>query len=115
TTKSRAERLEQEATVSFSSAPTKKGRVLMLLSNCFDPDPRVYAEARTLVEAGYEVCVLSWDRESKGREHEVTDGIEVQRFYVSSSHGRGVGQALVMPVVWLAVLRLGLKRKFDVV
>jgi len=38
-------------------------KILMLLSNGFDPHPRVYNEARSLVEHGYVVRILAGDRD----------------------------------------------------
>lgn len=37
-------------------------RVVMLLSNPFEPDPRVYKEAKSLAKAGFCVRILAWDR-----------------------------------------------------
>ena len=87
----------------------------MLLTNCFDPDPRVYNEARSLVERGYTVRILAWDRDLLRPESESIDGIEIRRIFVRSRHGRGVGQLFVMPAVFLAMLKLGLAFKFDLV
>jgi glycosyltransferase involved in cell wall biosynthesis len=87
----------------------------MLLSNCFDPDPRVYAEAVTLAEHGHRVTVLGWDRDRKCQPKEVVDGIAVERIYVSSTHGRGSLQAVYLGLVWLAMIRRGLRHQFDVI
>ena len=54
-------------------------KVLMLLSNAFRPDPRVYKEARTLLKAGFEVSIIAWDREQIYPEKEDIDGIKVIR------------------------------------
>jgi len=40
-------------------------KILMLLSNPFTHDPRVYNEAKSLIEAGHDVIVLSWDRKKE--------------------------------------------------
>src|SRR5690349_14092398 len=90
-------------------------QVLMLLSNCFDPDPRVYNEARTLVENGYAVLIVAWDRERLRPEKENLDGIEIQRVYVKSTHGRGWTQMLLMPLVFLRMAGKALRTRFDVV
>lgn len=53
--------------------------VLMLLSNAFTHDSRVYAEAQSLLKAGYDVTVVALDRE---RAHPVTgvlNGISIER------------------------------------
>ena len=44
---------------------SEKKHVLMLLSNPFRPDPRVHREAKSLVNAGYEVTILCWDRKQR--------------------------------------------------
>jgi glycosyltransferase involved in cell wall biosynthesis len=93
----------------------QKNQVLMLLSNCFDPDPRVYAEARALVEHGYEVSILAWDRERKRPAKEVMDGIRVERIYLRSTHGRGATQIFFMAAVLLVFAWKGLFHKFDVI
>jgi glycosyltransferase involved in cell wall biosynthesis len=88
-------------------------KVLMLLSNCFEPDPRVYAEAHALVTRGYRVRILAWDRDRKRPEREVIDGIEIERIYLSSTHGRGATQALIMFPLFLAMIWRGLRYSFD--
>ena len=55
--------------------------VLMLLSNPFTHDPRVYEEATTLIRAGHKVSVLAWDRNKKYPAIESKDGINVYRVY----------------------------------
>lgn len=69
-------------------------KVVMLVTNSFDPDVRVYKEAMTLASAGLEVEVLCWDRESKcsKRDIEFVDGFIVRRFYASSRYGTGLRQ-----------------------
>jgi glycosyltransferase involved in cell wall biosynthesis len=54
-------------------------KVLMFVSNPFTNDPRVYNEARALVQAGYKVTVIAWDREKQNPPRELQDGIEVIR------------------------------------
>jgi len=87
----------------------------MLLSNCFDPDPRVHNEARALVEHGYGVDIVAWDREQLRPEYELVDGIQVRRVFVPSSHGRGWTQMLIMPLVFLRMIKKAMRVKFDVV
>ena len=55
--------------------------VLMLLSNSFARDPRVYYEAASLVKAGHKVTVLAWDKEGDSPATEVRDGINIFRTY----------------------------------
>ena len=67
-------------------------KILMLLSNAFDPDPRVHREAAALIRQGYDVRILCWDRDLKASEFETIDGIKIQRVCVKSTHGRGSTQ-----------------------
>lgn len=68
----------------------------MILTNGFDPDPRVYKEALSLVKLGHSVTILCWDRESKYRDKpiEIIDGIKIVRFFATSKYGSGYKQAL---------------------
>ncbi len=77
-----------------------KKKILMLLPNGFDPDPRVHNEAVSLVDAGYSVTIFCWDREVKYREREVIDGIQVERISVRSSYGRGSSQLRYLWKFW---------------
>jgi glycosyltransferase involved in cell wall biosynthesis len=89
--------------------------VLMLLTNAFDPDPRVHREACTLVGAGYRVTIIAWDRDNQAPARETVDGIEVERAYVRSTHGRGLSQAYFLARFWAIAFRMALRTEFDVV
>ena len=78
-------------------------QILMLLSNAFDPDPRVHREALALVEAGHQVTILCWDRDREAKLTEVVDGIHLERIYVDSTHGRGAVQMLYLAFFWIKV------------
>ena len=69
-------------------------KVKMILTNGFDPDPRVYKEAKYLISIGMQVEILCWDRENVylDKEIENIDGIEVKRFYPYSKYGSGMKQ-----------------------
>lgn len=54
-------------------------KVLMFVSNPFTNDPRVYSEAKSLVEAGYEVTVIARDRDKQNLSRRIWDGIVVVR------------------------------------
>jgi len=49
-------------------------KILMILSNPFMVDPRVYKEAKALTEIGYEVTVIVWDRRG---EYEKERGLDL--------------------------------------
>jgi glycosyltransferase involved in cell wall biosynthesis len=87
----------------------------MLLTNAFDPDPRVHQEAIALIKGGYDVSILCWDRDNKAPPIEVVDGIKVERLIVRSTHGRGAGQVPFLMAFWLKSLLRARKREFDIV
>jgi len=86
----------------------------MLLTNAFDPDPRVYQEAKALVKKGYKVSILCWDRDLKAPLQENIDGIYVERIYVKSTHGRGSTQIIFLLLFWIKALIKALSKKIDV-
>ena len=57
--------------------------ILMILTNPFTHDPRVYNEARSLVEAGHSVTVFAWDKKRENPQTEVIEKINVIRNYNS--------------------------------
>ena len=57
--------------------------ILMTLANPFTHDPRVYNEAKSLVDAGHKVTVLAWDKTGKHSKKEIKDGIQIVRSYNS--------------------------------
>ncbi len=73
----------------------------MLLTNPFKPDPRVYKEAKTLIELGFDVTVIAWDREGGHPSHEVVDGIEVYRVPLKSKYASFVDFLLKLPLFYL--------------
>ncbi|MBU1342495.1 MAG: glycosyltransferase family 4 protein [Proteobacteria bacterium] len=92
-----------------------KKKILMLLSNAFDPDPRVQREAVALASNGYEVHILCWDRDLKAAEYEVLDDINIHRVYVQSTHGRGATQIAFLGLFWIKAFVKGLSKQFDYV
>ena len=77
----------------------------MLLSNAFRPDPRVHKEARSLVQAGYKVTILCWDRQGELAAHEIMDGIIISRIDVRSVYKAGSRQMFYLPRFWRQALR----------
>lgn len=69
-------------------------RICMLLTNAFDPDVRVYKEAKYLVDKGCYVEILCWDRDSSVGypQREEIDGIHIIRFRHDSQIGSGKKQ-----------------------
>lgn len=71
-------------------------KIVMILTNRFDPDVRVYKEAKYLVENGHEVEILCWDRENEYLEKSIEniEGIMVKRFFPYSKYGSGIKQVV---------------------
>jgi glycosyltransferase involved in cell wall biosynthesis len=89
--------------------------ILMLLTNAYDPDPRVRQEAVALLGMGYRVRLLAWDRDRKAKASECMEGVEVERVFLSSSHGRGNAQVFFYAWLYLRMLWRGLRTPFDAV
>jgi glycosyltransferase involved in cell wall biosynthesis len=91
--------------------------VLMLLANPFTNDARVYAEAKSLVQAGHKVAVVAWDREGGNPARQTWDGIDVIRLKTRLPAGHGAAPWLLNGVrllrwEWQAYRRaLGLSRE----
>jgi glycosyltransferase involved in cell wall biosynthesis len=68
--------------------------IIMILTNRFDPDVRVFKEASYLVKNGFNVEILAWDRESDylDRPNEIIDGVKITRFYPYAKYGTGFKQ-----------------------
>jgi len=60
----------------------------MLLSNPFEPDPRVYKEAKSLAKVGYHVRILAWDREGRFPAVEKCPEFTVERIQNKSGYGK---------------------------
>jgi len=71
-------------------------KVVMLLTNAFDPDVRVYKEALYLTSQGFEVCILCWDKDMSRNypKNETLNSIELVRFKLPSVAGSGKKQVI---------------------
>ena len=60
-----------------------KKKIFMLLNNCFEPDIRVYKEAKYLVKTGTDVEILCIDKKNKfiDRPEDELEGIKIKRFF----------------------------------
>jgi glycosyltransferase involved in cell wall biosynthesis len=87
----------------------------MLLTNAYDPDPRVRQEALALVRMGCRVRLLAWDRDLEAAKSQVMEGVEVERVFLRSSHGRGATQAFFYLGLYLKMFWRGLRTQFDIV
>jgi glycosyltransferase involved in cell wall biosynthesis len=89
--------------------------VLMLLSNAYDPDPRVRREALALIAMGCRVKLLAWDRDRKSPAKESMEGVEVERVFLPSRHGRGDAQVFYYAWLYFKMLWKAWRCSFDVV
>lgn len=70
----------------------------MLLSNAYRPDHRVRREAEGLINAGWRVSIVCWDRATELPESENIDGIEIIRIHtVRSGYYSGWRQLFRLP------------------
>ncbi len=71
----------------------EKKKVAMLFSMSFLPMQgrylRTYNEAKTLVDNGYDVTMLAWDRDLESPEKEDLDGIHIERLRVPAGFQAG--------------------------
>lgn len=65
--------------------------ILICRSNPVAPDPRVEKEARALIDAGFTVDVLAWDRTGKLVVKEGRDGMTIHRLPIQAEFGQGLG------------------------
>ena len=87
-------------------------KIYMILTNGFDPDVRVYKEAKYLVEKGFKVEIICWDRkcEYENNTEENMNGIDIKRFHIHSIPGSGMKQ--IFPFIkFIRYVRKYLQRK----
>jgi glycosyltransferase involved in cell wall biosynthesis len=93
--------------------------LVMLLSNPFRPDPRVAREAHALVEQGYHVTIICWDRQvelPRRESHDDQDGVEIIRVQdVRSGYSLGWQQLFYLPRFWRKATQLALELSPDAV
>lgn len=89
--------------------------VVMLVTNSYSHDPRVRQEAAALLQAGFAVTVLAWDRLGQEPARETMAGVTVHRCGVVSGYGLGMRQMAYLPRFWWWAIRLGRSLRPDVV
>ena len=87
----------------------------MLLTNAYDPDPRVRQEALALIRMGCRVRLLAWDRDLRCPQFESVEGVEVERVFLASRHGRGSTQVFFYAWLYLKMLWRGWRSSFDAI
>jgi glycosyltransferase involved in cell wall biosynthesis len=105
-------KLRAEASEKGVTRPTT---VLMLLTNKYDPDPRVRQEALALIGMGCRVRIMAWDRDLKSPPSECMEGVEIERVFLPSRHGRGTAQLFFYAWLYLKMFWRGWLTSFDVV
>ncbi|AKA71907.1 glycosyltransferase [Clostridium scatologenes] len=91
--------------------------IAMVLTNGFDPDPRVYKEAKSLTKLGHKVTILCWDRSGVyiNKPEENIDGIKIVRFFGNAQYGSGYKQAFKFLKFKKDVLEYMKNKKFDAI
>ncbi|MGD8979910.1 MAG: glycosyltransferase family 4 protein [candidate division WOR-3 bacterium] len=89
--------------------------IVMLLSNPFKPDLRVYREAKSLVDLGYNVTIVAWDRECRYRTREDISGVQVRRIRIQTSYGTGLWKIRKLLLYWLSAARVAKNERFKVI
>lgn len=90
-------------------------KIIMLLSNGFAPDPRVYQEAKSLIKQGFEITIIAWDRESKMKKYEIDNNIKIERIQIKSFYDRGTTQIFFFLLFWINVFFKLIFRDFDII
>lgn len=93
----------------------RPNKILMLLTNAYDPDPRVRQEALALVGMGCQIKLLAWDRDLKSPAVQNMEGVEVERVFLPSKHGRGATQIFFYGWLYLKMFWRGMATSFDAV
>lgn len=97
------------------NSSNEKVKVVMLLSNAYNPDDRVRNEALALDHARYDITILAWDRFLDKPRQEVRDGITINRIRLKTGYGQGIGKFFVYFYVWILFLGQLIKLKPDII
>lgn len=91
--------------------------IAMILTNGFDPDPRVYKEAKSLTKLGHSITILCWDRSGTyiDKPEENIDGIKIVRFFGDAQYGSGYKQGFKFLKFKKDVLEYMKNKKFDAI
>jgi len=98
-------------------------KVLMFVANPFTNDPRVYAEAKSLVQTGYQVTVIAWDSKRENPPRQAWDGIDIVRvstrlspkYCIASWLWNGFNLLLWWWQAYRRALMLNKETRFDVI
>ncbi|WP_318616814.1 glycosyltransferase family 4 protein [Sporosarcina sp. YIM B06819] len=98
-------------------------RIMMTRSNPVNPDPRVEKELNTLLERGYELKVLAWERNGgqdvKQRDNIALDNgqVQIELFHKEALFGRGIINLWSLLLFQLFLLKklIHYRRDYDVI
>jgi len=95
-------------------------KILMILSNPFMTDLRVYNEAKALTDAGHEVTVIVWDRRCEYKSKDVVEGTRLFRLRNNLLMKILPNDLFRNPIWWRKAYKKGLEQRkkgfdFDVV
>jgi glycosyltransferase involved in cell wall biosynthesis len=88
---------------------------LMLLANPYRPDPRVRIEAKTLTDAGHDVTVLGWSRDTGQAEEEKDGDVHIVRVGPGCPFRSAAKMVMRLPRYWLAALSVSRGMDIDIV
>lgn len=93
----------------------KGTRIMMLLENACDPDPRVNREAESLVRAGAQVDILCWVRDSSAPASEYVNGVHIHRYPPVSGRKLGAKQFFFLLKFYRKILDVSTEYSADIV
>lgn len=83
---------------------------VMVLSNPFKPDYRVFKEANSLINNKIETTIIAWDRECAYPIFEKINGIKIERIRLRSTYGTGILKLNKIFLFWIKAIQ-SIKRK----
>ena len=69
-------------------------RVVLLRSNPVAPDPRVENTGKALLNDGYSVSIVGWDRTGDPSHQKFVLGIPISHFHLRAEYGSGMGNLI---------------------
>ena len=92
----------------------KKKSVLMLYRKEFDVDPVPYRQSKALLERGFNVKIIAWDRTGLRTDREDMDEIEIHNVKVRCPYGKILPLLLKLPFYYWKVLLKLRDENFDI-
>jgi len=83
-------------------------KIVMVVSSASKPNPRVYREAKSLIEHGFNLIIYAWDRECSHPVSELNEGIFFEHVQIKLRHRNlfefGIGLVMFWLYTFLKVL-----------